>query len=560
MIKGTAAAGTTVSIYDNAYCTGTPNATGTPADFAGPGLPATVPSDYDHGLQRSHRAERSAVGGLLEHVDLRRGLDGSEGAASDQHRPDHARRQHHSEGDRRPGRGRLDGQALYTQRHLHRQLRLGTGTAADLHVDRNPDHDPAAGRRRTRSSTRPRPTWPATPRPARRPCALGGFTVYFVEGDGPPDTSITGGPAARLVDQRQHADVHVHSPTSNATSFECRVDGGTFTTCTSPFTTATLSDASHTFEVRGVNPFGTDPTPASRTFTVDTARSGHDDHVAARRARRPTTRRRSRSPRPRAARRSSAVSTQIHSRPAPAPFTTAALSDGRAHLRGARHRRRPATRTPTPASESFTVTSGGTPPTSADLITTGPASPTNDNDAERDRQLRRGRHQRLDLHQRDLHRLAGGDRDQGGLRGRRPDDLDAVAGRDASRSTPRHQRQRHVDLLDGCRRLAQLHARHDGARTRRSRPRRRDHQRQHADVHVHLDRGWRDVRVPRRRGCVRGLHQPVHDGGAARRPAHVRRASQGRGRQHRRDARDRRAFTVDTSTPPTNDSKITGKT
>jgi Ca2+-binding RTX toxin-like protein len=54
-------------------------------------------------------------------------------------------------------------------------------------------------------------------------------------------------------------------------SFECRVDGGTWTTCTSPFTTAALGDGAHTFEVRATDSHGNpDATPASRGFTVDT--------------------------------------------------------------------------------------------------------------------------------------------------------------------------------------------------------------------------------------------------------------------------------------------------
>ena len=41
-VKGTAEAGSTVKLYSNAGCTGTPAATGTAAAFAAPGLTATV--------------------------------------------------------------------------------------------------------------------------------------------------------------------------------------------------------------------------------------------------------------------------------------------------------------------------------------------------------------------------------------------------------------------------------------------------------------------------------------------------------------------------------------
>ena len=59
--------------------------------------------------------------------------------------------------------------------------------------------------------------------------------------------------------------------TETGSTFQCRVDAGTFASCSSPFTTATLTDGSHTFQVRATDAAGNqDATPASRTFTVDT--------------------------------------------------------------------------------------------------------------------------------------------------------------------------------------------------------------------------------------------------------------------------------------------------
>jgi len=52
-------------------------------------------------------------------------------------------------------------------------------------------------------------------------------------------------------------------------SFACRVDGGAWTSCSSPHTTFALTQAAHTFAVRATDVAGnTDATPAAKTFSV----------------------------------------------------------------------------------------------------------------------------------------------------------------------------------------------------------------------------------------------------------------------------------------------------
>ena len=53
-------------------------------------------------------------------------------------------------------------------------------------------------------------------------------------------------------------------------TFECSVDGGSYVSCASPFSTSTLGVGPHMFAVRAVDAVGNiDPTPASYTWTIE---------------------------------------------------------------------------------------------------------------------------------------------------------------------------------------------------------------------------------------------------------------------------------------------------
>ncbi|QJR15056.1 hypothetical protein [Usitatibacter palustris] len=83
-----------------------------------------------------------------------------------------------------------------------------------------------------------------------------------------PETTLSGGPTGTVT--QTTAAFTFGSPEPGVT-FECRLDAAAFATCASPVNLSGLADGAHTFEVRAKDPAGNpDPTPASRTWTVDT--------------------------------------------------------------------------------------------------------------------------------------------------------------------------------------------------------------------------------------------------------------------------------------------------
>jgi hypothetical protein len=85
----------------------------------------------------------------------------------------------------------------------------------------------------------------------------------------PPDTVISSGPAGPTNDATPAFGLGADEP---GTTFECRVDAEAFAACDQTFTTAALPDGPRVIEARATDPAGnTDPTPASRAVTIDTA-------------------------------------------------------------------------------------------------------------------------------------------------------------------------------------------------------------------------------------------------------------------------------------------------
>jgi hypothetical protein len=84
----------------------------------------------------------------------------------------------------------------------------------------------------------------------------------------PPQTTIDLGPSGTIGDAGPSFSF---SSSESPSTFECRIDSGSWQSCSSPKAYSNLSDGSHTFDVRATDAVGnTDLSPASRTFTVDT--------------------------------------------------------------------------------------------------------------------------------------------------------------------------------------------------------------------------------------------------------------------------------------------------
>jgi len=84
----------------------------------------------------------------------------------------------------------------------------------------------------------------------------------------PPETSIDSNPANPTSSANATFTFSADEPGS---TFECELDSGGFSACTSPKSYASLSDGGHTFRVRARDGAGnTDPTPAAYSWTVDT--------------------------------------------------------------------------------------------------------------------------------------------------------------------------------------------------------------------------------------------------------------------------------------------------
>jgi hypothetical protein len=81
-----------------------------------------------------------------------------------------------------------------------------------------------------------------------------------------PNTSITNGPPSTTTETRPQ---FTFSSDQAASTFQCKMDNGSYQLCTSPYTPESLTNGSHTFSVYAVNGTIADPSPATYSFTVN---------------------------------------------------------------------------------------------------------------------------------------------------------------------------------------------------------------------------------------------------------------------------------------------------
>ncbi|WP_225753255.1 Ig-like domain-containing protein [Actinotalea sp. Marseille-Q4924] len=81
-----------------------------------------------------------------------------------------------------------------------------------------------------------------------------------------PDTTLLSGPAGTVGSTTAE---FTFTATYGGATFECALDGLPFAPCTSPKTYSGVGAGAHQFQVRAISAAGTDPTPATGSWTVD---------------------------------------------------------------------------------------------------------------------------------------------------------------------------------------------------------------------------------------------------------------------------------------------------
>src|SRR5262249_31765864 len=82
-----------------------------------------------------------------------------------------------------------------------------------------------------------------------------------------PAVTITAGPADASTVATNDGAFEFESELG--ATFECKLDGGSFASCTSPFNFTDLGEGAHTFTVRATDALGNTGDAAARSWTID---------------------------------------------------------------------------------------------------------------------------------------------------------------------------------------------------------------------------------------------------------------------------------------------------
>lgn len=250
-IVGTAPPGTTVTLYTNPSCTGTPAGSGSAAAYASPGIQVVVPNNstttfYSTATDAAGNASPCSASGTVYVEDSvpppGAALSGTSPASP--------------ANDNSP---RVKGSAqagstvrLYTDAACTSAV-AGEGSAATF-------ASPGIAVSVADDSTT---TLYAQATDAAGNSSACSAPASYTEDSMAPDTTVD------VVPSGTGATTFSFASTEPGVRFECRIDLGAFVPCSSPYTTGALVAGAHTFEVRAIDSAGNaDSSSAGRTFTV----------------------------------------------------------------------------------------------------------------------------------------------------------------------------------------------------------------------------------------------------------------------------------------------------
>jgi Bacterial Ig-like domain len=262
-VFGTAEAGTTVRLYTDSGCAGTPVGSGTAAEFAFPGIPVDSPPVSDNSTTTFYADATDGTNTSL----CSSSLDSASKSVSyveDSTAPTVTIDSGPSASttDTTPTFGFSADDPFPPGDTITFQCSIDTGTASFAACS-GPGNTDTPGSPLADGSYTFRVQ--GTDVAGNSAVATRSFTVAMPKpGSPPPDTTITKGPKKT---QKTRPKFRFTSSDPGA-SFQCKLDRGPFAPCTSPFRTPRLRPGKHKLKVMAVNSAGADTTPAVRKFRV----------------------------------------------------------------------------------------------------------------------------------------------------------------------------------------------------------------------------------------------------------------------------------------------------